>query len=259
MMQVIPYCFTKNEVIHNFKDKYQFDNWIKTNLKNDRIVKIRNSLYASLDSMKSTNVSKYEIAAKVTPNGYIGYHSALEYYGLANQVYNAVTICSDTRFNEFTFEGITYSHKSSFNFTQVLLVKGGLIRVTSLERTLIDCIDKIDLAGGIEEIMNALDSVHFLDESKLLAVLKSIDSIYLYQKVGYIFEQYRSHIKLSDNFFDECKKHLTNQVKYFLKNEFNNLKYNDTWRLIAPLTLFDSPYEELQNELVKSGIEEFSK
>ena len=34
MLDKMPYCFTKEDVIFNFTNKFQFDNWLKTKIRN---------------------------------------------------------------------------------------------------------------------------------------------------------------------------------------------------------------------------------
>ena len=38
------------------------------------------------------------------------------------------------------------------------------IVVTDLERTVVDCVDRIDIAGGIEKLVTALNGITNLDE-----------------------------------------------------------------------------------------------
>lgn len=237
MLEYIPYCFSKKDIINNFKDNTQFDNWLRTKIKNGVIKKVHNGLYVTTDSMKNINSSKYEIACKISDSAFLCYHSALEYYGLANQVFNELIVGSITRFNQFDFEGITYSCKHTKNQNQINNLISEKIKVTSLERTLIDCIDNIDLAGGIEEVLNALENVKKLNENKLLDILSNYNKVILYQKTGYIFEQYNDNLKLSNEFFNELQKKLTNQVKYFLNDEFDKVEYILKWKLIAPKDL----------------------
>lgn len=40
-----------------------------------------------------------------------------------------------------------------------------------LKKTIIDCIDNIDLAGGIEEVLNALEQIKYVDKNKLIEIL----------------------------------------------------------------------------------------
>lgn len=42
---------------------------------------------------------------------------------------------------------------------------------------------------------------------------------------------------LSENFFKICKSHLTNQIKYFLRDEYRDIEYNSDWKLMAPKNL----------------------
>ena len=237
MLEYIPYCFSKKDIIDNFKDKTQFDNWLRTKIKNGVIKKIHNGLYVTVDSMKNINATKYEIACKISDSAFLCYHSALEYYGLANQVFNELVVGSITRFNQFEFEGITYFCKHTNNQFEINNLINEKIKVTSIERTLIDCIDDIDLAGGIEEVLNALENIKGLSENKLMSVLANYNKVILYQKVGYIFEQYNDYLNLSASFFDHLQEHLTNQVKYFLNDDYDNVEYNAKWKVIAPSNL----------------------
>ena len=237
MIKFIPYIFSKNELLKYFKNEKQLNNWLLNRIKSNKIKKVRNGLYVSLDQAGCITSTKFEIASKITNDSYVSYHSALEYYGCANQVFNSVIVSSSSRFNNFEFESIDYIGKVSKNYIDVVYTIQSGIRISSLERTIVDCIDNINLAGGIEEVLNALEQTKFLNETKLLNILESYNQVLLYQKVGYILEQYKEQLNISDNFFSECKSKLTNQVKYFLKNEFKDIEYNPVWKLMAPKNL----------------------
>ena len=123
------------------------------------------------------------------------------------------------------------------NYFDVNFIEKSNVRVSSLERTIIDCIDNVDLAGGIEELLNALEQVGSLNEKKLLDVLASYNNMFLYQKTGYILEHFKEELKLSDAFFDECEPKVDNAIRYFLQDEYSNIKFNSKWQLMAPLNL----------------------
>ena len=233
-MNYIPYIFRTEEILKNFDNKKQMNNYLFNLVSHNKIIKVRNNLYVSYDQMGIINANKFQIATKITNESYVSYHSALEYYGLTNQVYNEMIIGNPTRFIEFDFNDYSYICKVNNIKEEINYIENEGIRVTSLERTIIDCIDNINLAGSIEEILNALENIKIIDEAKLLKVLKAYDKIFLYQKVGYILEQYKKEMNLSNHFFDECQKRQSKQVKYFLNNEFKNIKYNSKWKLMAP-------------------------
>lgn len=232
-----PYVFNKRDMINNFESPAQYSNWLTKQLRAKRIVKVRNDLYVHIDSSGYPLSTKFEIATKIASDAFVCYHSALEYYGVANQVFNLVTVGSNKRFNEFSFDDIDYIRKPAKHSVQVNNIVTAGVRITSLERTIIDCIDDVDSSGGIEELLNALEQIRVLDEKKLLETLNAYNSIVLYQKAGYVLEEFKEKLMLSDAFFSECKSHLTNQVKYFLQDEYQDISYNSTWKLMVPKNL----------------------
>ena len=234
-MKSLPKLTTKEEMVDKFKDEKQYSNWIALKLKSKTYKKIRNNLYALIDlSTNDIYSTKFEIASKISNTSFVCYHSALEYYGLANQVFGDVLVGSLTKFNNFIFEDNEYICKSvkSVKFVNNIVSEG--IKVSSLEKTIIDCIDNIDLAGGIEEVLNALEQIKYVDENKLIEILKDTDKIFLYQKVGFLFELYNSQLGLSNNFFAECKSHIGKKVNYFMRYEFKDTELNEKWNLIVP-------------------------
>jgi len=237
MATFIPYIFNKNEILKDFDDAKQLNNWISSKLKSKEIKRVRNGLYVLVDSAGYVFSTKFEIASKISKDSFVSYHSALEYHGIANQVFSDVIVCSSTRFNNFEFEDIEYTNKVIKNHIEVMSIVAAGVRVSSLERTIIDCIDNINLAGGIEEVLNALEQIKVLNEIKLLEILESYNQILLYQKVGFILEQFKEQLNLSENFFNVCKNKLTNQIKYFLEDEYKEIEFNSTWKLMAPKNL----------------------
>ena len=108
-MECFPKLITKEEMIDQFKDEKQYSNWIALKLKLKTYKKIRNNLYALIDpSTNDIYSTKFEIASKISNTSFVCYHSALEYYGFANQVFGIVLVCSLTKFNNFIFEDNEY-------------------------------------------------------------------------------------------------------------------------------------------------------
>ena len=234
-MELLSKLITKEKVISQFKDDKQYSNWISNKLRSKTYVKIRNNLYALVDpSTNDIYSTKFEIASSISKSSFICFHSALEYYGIANQVFNDVMVGSLTKFNDFIFgdNEFIYKRSKSMAFVNDIVSEG--IRVTSLEKTIVDCIDEIDFSGGIEEVLNALEQIKYLKEEKLIEVLEDNDKMFLYQKVGYLLEIYNDQLNLSENFFNQCKLHLTNKTNYFLKGEFKRVILNKDWNLIVP-------------------------
>ena len=237
MAKNLPYLFAKKDVLDQFADDKQFENHMASMVRSGKVVKIRNGLYAQIDNLGVPLTTKFEIASKINDDSFVSHHSALEYYGVANQVFNTLTVGSKRKFNDFSFDDVDYTRQAVKDYTQVIYIVSAGVRIATLERAVVDCIDNIDLGGGIDELLNALEQIRVLDENRLAEILRAYNKVILYQKVGFILEQYKDKYMLSDKFFADCKSRLTNQIKYFLNDEYSDIAYNSDWQLMAPKNL----------------------
>ena len=119
--------------------------------KRNVIVQIRKNVYLPTNPTDGfVDENKYEIGCNSVPNAYLSYHSAMEYYGLQNQVFNRIYLSAPKRFRTFEFGFVEYMYapdKFQEGIIHPELTKK--IHVTDIERTIVDCIDRLDLAGGI--------------------------------------------------------------------------------------------------------------
>lgn len=194
--------------------------------------------------------SRYQIACASSSSAYISHHTAFEYYGMANQVYYDAYVCSDTRFRDFEFEGVSYKYISSKMSCGVIEPKNSEgIRVTDLERTVVDSIKDFEKIGGFEELLNCLSAIHYLDEEKLFKYLDNYNIQGLYQKTGFLLEHYMNEMQLSRSFVNYCKNKIGKSTRYLIKEAFDEGVYNSEWRLVVPERLFDIT-EQGDGELV---------
>ncbi|MBS3796050.1 MAG: hypothetical protein KGY80_14185 [Candidatus Thorarchaeota archaeon] len=135
----------------------------------------------------------------VRPDGFIGYHTALEYYGLGHSLYyRDVYVCVDDesrRFRPFEYSKRRYrpvvvKDTDSFIINATRGAKN--VRVSSRERTFVDCVDRIEYAGGWRELLFSLLGMN-LDPRKLLRVLHNRDNQYLIRRVGFVLDLLRKH------------------------------------------------------------------
>ena len=198
------------------------------------IKQIRRNLYGVVNPItKNIEANKMQIASAISETAYLAYHSALEYYGTAHQTFFELTIVSATRFNYFEFEGIGYKYvKNTIQDGVVSRMEDSKVRVTSLERTIIDCIDRIDLAGGCEELFHCLEAVKYADQNLLLHFLELYNKKSLYNKTGYVLEN-KTRIPLSENFYDICLSRGKNCVSRIAENNTQAV-FNKKWHLYVP-------------------------
>jgi predicted transcriptional regulator of viral defense system len=199
------------------------------------ISQVRRDLYVVTDlASKASLASRYEIAGHITPSSCLSYHAAMEYHGLGHQVFYELQISSKEAFNNFDYDGISYTFCRSQSETGVVTpLTDSLIRVTDLERTVLDCINRIDLSGGLEEMVECFAVITYIDENKLTEYINHFDRQFLYQKAGFILGYFQKEMKLSDAFFEHCKSKIGKSTRYLTDMQASNTYFKE-WKLCAP-------------------------
>ncbi len=203
-------------------------------LKKKYVVRIRKDLYTYIDLTTGDIIAnKYQIASAINDNSYVSHHTAFEFYGMVNQVYNTAYVSSEKRFNTFEFMGTNYKCISSAFKDGVIQVKNiEGIRVTDKERTFVDSVNLVSKVGGIEELINITKTIEDLDADKLLNYMEWYNKKILYQKVGYFLENYYIGQRLETDFFETCHVKSGDSVRYLVQGRDG--KFNAKWNLIIP-------------------------
>ncbi len=210
-------------------------------MKNGLVKKIRKNIYSAVNPATGQLVAtRYQIACAITDTAYISHHSAFEYYGLANQVFYEVYVSSETRFNHFEYENVTYKCLASRMQQGVVEAKNTTgVRITDMERTVIDSIRDFNKIGGFENLLNCLEGIHYVDEKKLKGYLDIYNTQGLYQRAGYLLDHYRNEIQLSKEFIEYCKSKTGKSKSYLLIDLKKESHYNREWKLMVPDGLFE--------------------
>ena len=238
--------FTLEDAARIVKSKTYAMTILRGYIEDALVVKIRRNLYAVTNlATKHIEANRYEVASALTPTAKVAYHSALEFYGVANQVFNTMYVASDSIFNSFEFDGLSYMYAiSPTNVGIETPVMSYGIRITSLERTVIDCIDRIDRCGGSEEMLQCLGMIMHISEAKLLEVLASYDKATLYKKAGFVLGRFRDRFNLSDAFFQTCSG-MANVCSKVLTSCEDFTEYDREWNISYPDTFNSFDYKRV--------------
>ena len=242
--------FHKKDVLSFIKDDNAAKELLRRYKKMGLISQIRRDLYSVNDLANKVALStKFEIASQITPSAHLSYHAALEYHGLANQVFCELYVSSKKRFSSFEYEGISYTYCNyGISFGIVNPPMDSIVKVTDLERTVIDCIDSIDRSGGLEELVKCFSLITYMKEEQLLIYLTAYQKQFLFQKTGFILSYFQKEMKLSDNFFIECQQRIGKSVRYLTDTSDSKI-YHKKWKLYAPENIL-SYLEQGGNEYV---------
>ena len=86
--------------------------------------------------------------------------------------------------------------------------------------------------------MLCVGMIPYLDSRKLTDYLNAYNTVFLYQKAGYILEHYQKALKLPDSFFDACRSKVTQSKRYLYVNLQREAHVqNKNWALYVPVDL----------------------
>jgi predicted transcriptional regulator of viral defense system len=175
------------------------------------IVRLRRGLYATVppgaDPVEAP-VDPYLVASKLTTDAVLAYHTALEYHGKAYSVFNRffyLTSRPVRRFNvrAYHFRGVRVPKALRIGGMEHVGVKEGersgvRLRVATLERTLVDVLDRPEFGGSWEEIWRSLESVEFFGPDSVLEYALLLNNATTIAKVGYFLDQHRERLMVED-------------------------------------------------------------
>jgi len=131
----------------------------------------------------------------------ISYWSALNYYGFTEQIPRTVFIQTTSRkkHQEVTIFGVPYKiirmKKEKIFGVEKAWFENTQISLTNREKTIIDCLDKSQYAGGIIEVAKALRTEEY-DKNILIKYAKRIHNSGVIRRLGYICEFLQISINL---------------------------------------------------------------
>ncbi|OHE46465.1 MAG: hypothetical protein A2102_04505 [Tenericutes bacterium GWF2_38_8] len=200
------------------------------------LMKIRNNLYSCINPItKSVYADKFQIASSINEKCYVSHHSAFEYYGYQNQVFNTVYVSSEKRFNTFEFDGILYQYEKSNSFNGVIEPPYTYkIKITDIERTIVDSFNHIDSISNLEELINNISLVPSLHPEKLLQYLEIYNLQALYQKTAYILSLFQDNLKLDQSLFEKLKTKIYKGVTYLNEESKFDGVYISEYQLVVP-------------------------
>lgn len=219
------------------------------------LIHIRKFLYAVKPMLSQDPwIDPYLLASKVTADAIIAYHSALELHGIAYTTFNEFTILSARQILPFTYVAQrirSVSHpkilvkNSHTEFGVKVINRGGMaIKLTCLERTIVDVLDRPDLGGGWEEIWRSLDHVTQLDADKIVEYVLLLKNSTTVAKVGFFLEQRPIHLAVDKKQIQKLLPYISKQPHYMSRNHRSEGKYIEKWQLIVPVSIIKRTWEE---------------
>jgi predicted transcriptional regulator of viral defense system len=222
-----------------------------------RLVRVRKGIYAAVPpgvSVEAARPDPYLVATKLRDDAVVGYHSALEFHGRAYSTWSRVQYVTAARVRSFRFRGTEFVGEQAPaavrdlpDFGGGVNVRphaGGEVRVTSLERAVVDVLHAPDRGGGWEEVSRSLELIEFLDLNEVLAFTAKLRSALTAARVGFFLERHAEGWMVEEKHLAALAPHVPRQPSYLdARRKSGRLLFR--WNLVVPEALLDRQWEEL--------------
>lgn len=221
-----------------------------------KVTRIRRLLYASTAYTKQpAYIDPFLIAAQASENAILGYHTALEIHGLAYTTFEEFVFLTHQSTHSFVFQNQSFrpichpkaliEGKNTDFGVSTIERQGCLIKVTSLERTFVDVIDRPELSGGWEEVIRSLDRITKLDIQQVVDYALLLKKGTLIAKVGFFLEQLPEYMAVDRKYIQKLQSHMQKQAHYMVHNSKKRQgSYISKWKLIVPNAIINRSWEE---------------
>jgi predicted transcriptional regulator of viral defense system len=226
--------------------------------KTGRVVSVRRGLYAVVPlgaKSASFSVDPFLVAAKLTKDAVLSYHTALSFHGHAYSVYEhfiytASRPVSPVTFHTYVFRGAKFPESlrrmKKENYGVVRLDRSGMeVNVTSLERTMVDVLSRPDLSGDWEEIWRSLESVEFFDLDKVVEYTLLLGNATTAAKVGFFLEQHREPLMVEENHLKPLHDLQPRQPHYMDQNRRKSGRLVSEWNIVIPTEVLERTWAEV--------------
>jgi predicted transcriptional regulator of viral defense system len=175
----------------------------------------------------------YRIGARVTEPYAFVYGSALALHGGGASLRTEVLIASSHRFDAFEFDGVLFRHTAPWPEGALTKVSVGpeFVWVTSLERTIVDCVRIPANAGGIEELMRSLGALPSIDPE---LVLRWVDHYGEANLAGRLAVALESADLLTNQELGNQLKSRRPRSRIYLEPSQRGGKLSSRWNVIVP-------------------------
>jgi predicted transcriptional regulator of viral defense system len=149
------------------------------------------------------------LASRVTDPYYFGFATAAAHYGLSTQIRNTIFLVTPRHVRAKEIHGtkvrvVHSGERRFFGFARVD-VFGYPVMMSDIEKTVLDCIERPQFAGGIGEAATILaTATRRIDWEKIASYLERAGSIVLVRRLGWLADHTGADI--SDSVFDRMRQ-----------------------------------------------------
>lgn len=201
------------------------------------VQRIEGGKYALLNITGDLHRNSYLVAMKLVEPACIAYWSALNYYGLTEQLPRTVFVQTPKRKTakealDVQYQFITVSPFKFFGIRKEWLrteARHLFFNITDLEKTLVDCFDYPEYCGGITECAKGLVNAKNLDIEKILSYAGKMKNGAIVKRIGFVAELFG--LEAIVNFVERQIEHRSPKFSLLDTSLSSAGRYVRKWRL----------------------------
>lgn len=223
------------------------------------IVPVRRGLYLSVpagEDPETSPVDPYLVAAKLQPDAVLSHHTALEFHGRAYSTFNTLYYTARHRISQFEFRNYKFISVQVPQNLQLMEKdlygvvfrnrSGVELKVATLERTLVDLLNRPDLAGSLEEMWRSLESIEFFDLDQVVDYVGLLNNATTAAKVGFFLDQHRETLMVDETHLKTLHRLRPDQPHYFVRGKRRNSLFVKEWNLLVPAEIMHETWREVE-------------
>lgn len=230
----------------------------RTRYKNLQNAVARNQAYRLKRGLYASNLGVYRdrvpnvhlVAEKAAPDAVVSYHSALEAHGVAHTPLRTVYFTSAHKVGAFQARGYRFRRATPpavsdrettlGEFVTRVRVGEAIVRVTSKERTFVDCLSNLRFAGGLEELLRSLGGFTSMSAEAVARYADLLASPTLTARAGWVMDLFADQWRVDMSVLDQMRRS-SGRGTYRLSPGVASQDFVSRWRLYVPA---DTPIEE---------------
>lgn len=225
--------------------------------KSGRIKRVRRGLFVTVPfgaSPEQVQADPFLLAGKMADDALLAYQTALALFGKSYSLQNNYFYCTHKKVNQVSFQGAKYIgvqypralvEQQQEDYGAEVVERSGLdIRITSLERTFVDVLDRPQYGGSWEEIWRSLEMIEFVDLDQVIEYAFLLANATTIAKVGWYLEQHREVLMVDQRYLDRLATRRPLKPHYLDRQHEEGNRMVARWNLIVPQSLFDRSWEE---------------
>jgi len=241
--------FTREELAALLRSRGRADATVDSHLarwtRQGRIVRAKQGVFVRADEARPgapAVVDFVALASRMAPDAAVAYHTALEAHGLAQSLFERLFFVTWTKAKPCAFAGRAFvpvrprvpllDAGCGERWVERMDRAGLEIRVTTVERTLVDVLDRPELAGGLEEVWRSLSSLPAVDPAALEDYVRLLGRRTTAAKVGLFLETHQEQLAVPATLLKRLQSMSPRTPVAMDRRRGGTLAAR--WRLIAP-------------------------